>query len=337
MSRVRIHVNNSTFLDSVVRDGRKIDVRRPISSAREWQTFERLLTECLEDLGYEVLQIDPSQGQEPDAEARYDIFAHKGRRDAEGDLFYKQMHLKDLFTIDRSGWGVDHSGMQESPAYQRVDPERAAAFCGGLTKFFLETGNSKHPQPERLRRTSLPDDYVFVPLQKPKDYVLVHHSPIAVNDFVRLMASWASLRRQDVVFKLHPDRKSPDTVELTRSCAERFSHVHLVMGNVHDLVRWSKGVFAINSGVGFESLIHGKPVVNLGDCDYKWATFRACSETLDDALRYVSGYGEDQRRAAWQFVYYYCLEHGYLIDEARLETSRRRLAGYLEETLGAAK
>lgn len=334
-NRAVVHIAQTRFFEQVVRDGKTFEELKVISTAKQWRAFERMLGECLTELGYEVVEKDPVKDRGKTVDGRYDIYSHRCRREVDGDLFYKQMHLKELFTLDPQGWGADHSRLQAPPELDGVDPRAAAAFCRRLARYFLETGSSKHPQSARLSPSALPEDYVFVPIQTAADYVIVHHSPISVKDFVALLAQWASRRGQDVVFKLHPGQRDAGVMAVARDRAARLDRVHLIDGNVHDLVRGSKGVFVINSGVGFESLIHGKPVVTFGNCDYRWLTFQGSPETLDDALRYADGYTEAQLEAGWRFVYSYCFEHGYLVSEANTEGSRQRLLRYLDEALAA--
>src|SRR5205807_2293553 len=136
--------------------------------------------------------------------ASFRIYAHRTRRDVAGDLFYKQMHLPELFTIDTSGWGADHSRMQARPDWSSIEHTLAEEFVSSLRLKFLETGGSKLPQPSRHEALSLPGDYIFVPTQTPRDYVQMHHAPVSVLALVRFMAACANAAQQHVVFKLHP-------------------------------------------------------------------------------------------------------------------------------------
>jgi hypothetical protein len=306
------------------------------SCGKEWIAFEGLLRETLLELGHEVIE-QPYEAAVADScdGARFKIYQHLTSREVAGDLFYKQMHLCELFTLDHRGWGADHSLANVTPDLARVDPEAAEAFCRDWSRKHLDSGSSKHTQPETRLPAFLPDDYIFVPLQKPDDYVQVHHSSIAVVDFIELIADWASRRRQNVVFKLHPGNHEddPEVVECaTRAASERES-VFCVDGNVHDLIKRSLGVFTINSGVGFESLIHGKPLVTFGRCDYHWATFHAHAANLNDGQRYVLSYDEGLRQRAWQFVYYYCFGLHYFVSQENLANCRTRLLAYLANAI----
>lgn len=308
---------------------------RPIVSAEKWSRFESLLKTALSELGHEVIE----QREHPSVadylrDAKFRIYAHKTRRDVPGDLFYKQMHLPELFTIDSLGWGADHSKMQWPPDLASIEASPAERFVASLRHKFLETGASKLPQPGRNELVSMPDDYIFVPLQTPRDYVQVHHAPFPVLSFVHLVAGWANESRQRIVFKLHPGLYcysdcDNEIIEAVNQYAAGSEYIFCLDVNVHDLIAWSRGVFTINSGVGFESLIHGKPVVTFGNCDYKWVTFRADADSLDAARAFVFGYTDELRQEATRFVYYYFFRHAFSIEIERTPESYRRLFDYL--------
>jgi hypothetical protein len=124
--------------------------------------------------------------------------------------------------------------------------------------------------------------------------------------------------------------------ELAR-CCRGSRYVHGVDGNIHDLVSRSSAVFTINSGVGFESLFHDKPVITFGDSDYARVTYRATAERLDDARRYAIEYTDAQRDRARQFLYHYCFEHGYYLGGFRRAECRQRLLAYLESHPGLGR
>jgi len=111
--------------------------------------------------------------------------------------------------------------------------------------------------------------------------------------------------RHNVVFKLHPDMEFPDVAAAVRARAASGRHVFLVDGNIHALIAASEAVVVISSGVGFEALIHGKPVVTLGNPDYRWVTCRAKPDELGSALTEVKGYGPCDRELAYKLVYFY--------------------------------
>jgi hypothetical protein len=303
--------------------------------AGQWAKFEGLLKNSLSELGHEVReQIEPPSIADDLQDARVTIYAHKTRRDVVGNLFYKQMHLPELFTIDHLGWGADHSKMQQPPDWLGVEAAEAERFVAALRHKFLATGASKLGQPHRDASLSLPDDYIFVPTQTPRDYVQVHHAPISVLSFVELIARWANQNKQNVVFKLHPglyhtSESDNQIINAVQRLTATSDYVFYLQANVHDLIANARGVFAINSGVGFESLIHGKPVVTFGNCDYKWVTFSANRENLNEAGEFVVRYTRDLQQAAYRFIYYYFFDHAFNIEDEYLAESSRRLTNYL--------
>jgi hypothetical protein len=293
-----------------------------------------MLKDCLALLGHDVVEIefDPSLPPDPPG-FDFCIYPHKTRQEApEADLFYKEMHMQGLFTIDRNGWGPDHSGLQVPPDLRGIDPNLAESFCRGLREEFLVTGLSKHCQPPF--RAIAPDygPYLMAPLQLPTDDAVMLHSPLSVLEFVQLLAAWAERVRFTVVFKLHPGAVVSEVAEAVRLRAAASRYVVVLEENIHALIAAASGVVVLTSGVGFESLIHGKPVVTFGQCDYRWATFRGTAETMDAAFSYVNNYTPAQRQAAFALVYFYYHQHAY-DTSANTLGCRERLLTYLEKVV----
>lgn len=309
----------------------------PIQLYREWRVFEGLLLECLADLGCSIVLRSHAKngtGAEACDDGDIRIYAHATRRDVDGELYYKQMHLRSLFTIDTEGWGADHSMMRQAADFEWIDPVAAAEFCDKLASGFLSTGISKDRQPPIGSGEPLPERFIFVPTQLRTDYVNIYHSPIPVPDFIRRVAEWGDRKGESVVFKIHPSgRNDEEVAAAVAHCREAFPSIRFVDANVHELIARSSGVFTINSGVGFESLIHGKPVATFGDCDYRWATYNASIGALDEARGYLAAFSPQMLRSQQQFIYYYCNHHAYSIEAEHWWRSKGRLRDYLEDWL----
>ena len=307
----------------------------PCPPVARWRKFEAMLKDCLIRLGHEVseLEFDPSLPADPIA-FDFRIYPHKSKQEVPfADLFYKEMHMQGLFTIDPSGWGPDHSKLQSPPDLSCIDPGSAEIFCHRLCQEFLSSGRSKHRQPSLREIDPRLSPYILAPLQLPTDVAVVLHSPLSVRDYMNTLADWADRARFNVVFKLHPGMESPEIAEAVRSRVATSQHVTVVDENIHALIAGATGVVVLTSGVGFESLVHGKPVVTLGRPDYRWVTFCASADNLDQALSYVRGYTSAQRQAAFNFVYFYCHIHGYQTSDDAAPRSRQRLIRYLETAL----
>lgn len=306
------------------------------SGEEDWLFFEKLMKKHLNQLGHQVNPEVIPHGKHHQAmqSADFVVYAHKRKQEVEADLFYKQMHLKKLFTIDHLGWGVDHSKMLRRPDFERVAEKDAIDFCKNRRQQFLEQGQSKFKQAPRNENLALPESFFFFPLQRPNDDTIRFHAPMSELEIMERVAQWAEHRKVHLVFKLHPfNIQDPEIIASATQLAKRSEFVHLLEGNIHDFIERSRGVIVINSGVGFESLIHGKPVMTFGNCDYQWVTLRLHENNLDQAIFYADQYSEIQQTRAWQFIYYYFFEHAFSIEPAYVDRTSQRLFNLLKKSI----
>ncbi len=118
---------------------------------------------------------------------------------------------------------------------------------------------------------ALPERFVFFPLQVRSDSQLTIHSPIYGN---RLDLAIADLDRAvhavdpdlRLVIKLHPaDLGKTDYDPMVK----RYPHlIWIGGGDVRTILSKARCVVTVNSTVGIEAMIFGKPVVTLGDNFY---------------------------------------------------------------------
>lgn len=315
----------------------KVLIRRmfPCPPLPRWRAFEGLMKECLHDLGHETVELDLDPTFPPDPpDIDFRIYCHKTKREApQGDLFYKEMHMQGLFTIDHQGWGPEHSGVLAAPDLSQIEGEAAKEFCSKLRAEFLSSGKSKHRQPPLAEIDPAVKPYFLVPLQLPTDDVIMYHSPLSVPDFLNRIADWAEAQRHNVVLKLHPGHATPEIEALARHRATG-KHVFLLNENIHSLIANCAGVIAINSGVGFETLIHGRPMITMGACDYESVTQHTALGTLNDAIGYVASFCDEDALRGYKFVYFYYHEHAYLMSPETNGDARERLWNYLSDMLG---
>jgi Capsule polysaccharide biosynthesis protein len=304
--------------------------------------FENLLFDCLNDIGFHVIEQSWSENDpepwlrcpfSPPSADSVVIYEHKSFLQApDGDAFYMEMYHNGTFTVDPKGWGPLQASMASMPNVSHIDPGQAAAYCRELSRRFRQSGTSKHKQPPPRRITDI-GPYIFVPLQLSKDDTILYHSPIKVTDFIDVIGEWAGAKGWTLVFKLHPY----DNERRTARAVERWTHypnTYHRQDNIHSLICGAELVCTINSGSGFESLIHGKPVVTFGDSDYRWVTFRGERHNLDEAYAYGSEYSAAQQEAAYVWVYYYLTEHVFDVRPEDLGRVRSRLSNQLREFTG---
>ena len=240
-----------------------------------------------------------------------------------------QMHMRNLFTIDTQGWGADHSDNGSPGMLDVLNPGEAIPWVQNLADDLIESGSSKCPQ---LSGPTLTPEkpFILVPIQIPRDYTIIHHSPITVKYFLDSLENWANTEQVHIGFKLHPYNHCDTDLIHAVNQASLSQYCHKVEGNIHELIKRSKGVFVINSGTGFESLIQGKPVCTFGACDYNKVTFNADIRRIHEARNFIYDYKEEQREMAYKYVYWYIKEHAYQVDDP---TTPQRLESYLCSTL----
>jgi len=117
----------------------------------------------------------------------------------------------------------------------------------------INKGVTKIKQPTNKVKVEKP--YILVVGQKPGDMVL----DLAYINFPELLNMVKQVYEPlgyNVIFKPHPYDKG--------------RYKNSVVAPIHDLLRDCEAVFTVNSGVGFEALLHHKRVFVSGNCEYKW-------------------------------------------------------------------
>ena len=303
-------------------------------STPRWRRFETLLKRSFQDLGHPVHDV-PSEGLSPvERGDSLAIYPHCRKRDVPGGwLFYKEMYLRGLFTLDSQGWGADHSAMDCEPNLGEIDDERAASFVETIRDRYFSGGASKVPQPEPEPVDETLKPYWLVPLQLQKDQAIRFFSPISVVDFVELIAGWAHRRGRKVVFKLHPGHEEPAAAAAVAKWEAASPFIFCLDHNIHSLIESALGVAVITSGTGFEALIHGKPVAVMGDVDYSWVCCRMTRDNLDLVDRYFIDYSRAQTLRAYRFLEFYFTRHAFETHPSMEERTLARMKAFLAARL----
>ncbi len=167
-------------------------------------------------------------------------------------------------TIQLDGCGVNcHNSMPRDPGFYRSYVPEVKRKPGKV----LTQRNPKRNEVAQ-RNFVLPENYYFVPFQVPADTQVLLNSP------------W--IRSMDALFKVLEDSVEalPEgfkfVVKEHPSSDIRFDHYHgknesIVFANTYEtqrIIEKSKAVITLNSTVGVESLLLGKPVITLADACY---------------------------------------------------------------------
>lgn len=169
------------------------------------------------------------------------------------------------------------------------------------------------------RLDPLPARFVLVPFQVSQDSQLILHSPVVGADLRRFLAQvHAAVRAIDpglaVVVKLHP-AESSRVLATYRDLPRRYPDVRFTTAHpLADLLSACAAVVTINSTVGFEGLVFGKPVIALGRNFYVGPGLaRAVTrvEDLEPVLRAALAEPVDAERVRGflRYVYFRFLTH----------------------------
>ncbi len=303
-----------------------------------WKQFTALLANALERIGIAVDVIELPAWQ---LDAGYvdacgvdlALIPHRCKLDFKAGntpvMFYMQEFFRWIFVLDRDGWGAAASAYPLQPDTM-PEPTEAGAFARYRQRLLHGELGSKFAQPARLRRAELiasgqiPDaPYLFFPLQIPHDQVIRYFAPCSEQEVVENLAEWCHERGLALVFKPHPaNLKSMEPFKaLAAQHGAFWSDAH-----IHDLIAHATAVYTINSGVGFEALLHLKPVVTFGRVEYDCVSFQADAHTLDAAWDWVqAGTPETLVPRYGRFVDWFLAQ--YAIDLSASDGGRAKLAG----------
>lgn len=274
-------------------------------------------------------------------------------------LFYMQEYFRWLFVVDEQGWSaastiypVRISALPAAPS-GAFDEYRRRLARGELQSKFLQPTSQKLQEPaasglapggigvsplpaktasftqglvERLTgqltaRTRPPS--VFFPLQIPHDQSIRYFSDYEFDTVLDAVVQWG--KRAGVIVKLKPH---PANMPVMSRYMEKHAEgpwLHWCNENIHDLIADSDAVFTVNSGVGFEALLHVKPIVTFGRAEYDCITVRARVDAIDaawhDCLKVTSTEREVQYRT---FFDWFMTAHG--VDMSRSDAASLRFS-----------
>lgn len=164
---------------------------------------------------------------------------------------------------------------------------------------------------------------VFFPLQIRHDHSIRYFSDYGFDEILNAVVRWASDAGVALTLKAHPAN-----MPLMAEYIEKYPPGPLLKwsnDNIHDLIAESDAVFTVNSGVGFEALLHGKPVVTFGRAEYDCVTIHASIDTVESAWQEcVSQQLQDRERRYQAFFDWFTTT--YAVDLSRPDAASMRLA-----------
>jgi len=214
----------------------------------------------------------------------------------------KESPVPGYYLFDRggySGWAdLARHPEAHAEALAAMDLAEAQALVGSLREDFEQRNISKYAQSDEAFQFDAP--YVFYATQLRHDKVAKLYRLEAL-DVVTRLAEIAERRREHLIIKRHPLCQDDEMAQaIARVCAASH-YVRQSQASVHRLIAGARSVVVANSGVGFEALIHGRPVYAFGGSEYQpvahrvevldeleaaFAPSAACSD--DERVRYIA-------------------------------------------------
>jgi capsular polysaccharide export protein len=157
----------------------------------------------------------------------------------------------------------------------------------------------QRPSRRRHQRVELPRDYVFVPFQVRLDSQILMYSPW-IRDmqhfFTVATEAWRVAladRGIELVFKMHPS--CVETYPDLQAAAVGERGVMFANANTsEELIRGARGVITVNSTVGIEALLMGKPVLTTGQACYAIPGVAGHAGTIAEVIDWMGRLAEDE-------------------------------------------
>lgn len=224
-----------------------------------------------------------------------------GLRKAHGSkiLHAHTSYLWGFWYLDPKGYYWTSSLVETEFNAETVNAAEAEYFFNGVSGHMKRENVSKLPQPER-GAASLKPAAAAVFLQEIDNF----KTPVHYLDTLEMIRNTAQATRDPVYVKLHPAQSDETRSKVLQLCS-RLTNVEVTDANVHDLLEVSSVIVSQNSAVGFEALMHKKPVVTCARIDYHHATLVA--RTADALQRYVQTAPQQLRDFPYERYFYWFL------------------------------
>lgn len=310
-----------------------------------WIRFATLLANACEAAGshVEILQVPAWEINRRFVEAfgaSVVLVPHRCSHDFESGatpvLFYMQEYFRWMFVVDPQGWSAAASVYPlTSDLFAKVvvpgayDYYRNKLESGNLLSKFVQLNQSfkksvvrdvRRPfwsrllgsKERKVERSAVPQ--IFFPLQIRHDQSIQYFSDYKFDDVLQAVLDWGEQRGVEIHLKAHPANP-----KLMQEYLKRYPQTtwrKWRTENVHDLIEECDAVFLVNSGVGFEALLHSKPIVMFGRAEYDCVAIRAQPNNIDAAWDVCRLSKPDQLSKAYsQFFDWFTTE--YAVDMSR--------------------
>ena len=263
--------------------------------------FYDLLERVLLDRGLEVQKWDQDAYSDPQFEGGRCVTYHT-KIARPNWLNVKGSYLKEFFHVDPEGYAGFSSMRNRWFEPDQVHGRKARKFYDRLHRYYVEGQRTKYGKFDDAG-AEIPEGCVAVFLQK-QDDVTVDLAHMTTAQMIETVL--ASRRSRPVVIKRHPWCQDDRVREILAGYASDKAEVFICQANVHTILEKADHVACVNSGTGFEALLHLKPVTLFGRSDYFPAT-----TTCRDPIQGPDLLSGPAPKPDWikKFLYWYLAEN----------------------------
>lgn len=312
--------------------------RERLNPSGDWLLVHEQIADTISDSGF-PLEIVPRGSEVPINMNGISIGKHTRLNEA-NCWNVKLSYLPGYCYFDRTGYSGWAQMANDKCLFERAlgaDQTAADTFFESLYASTVAANQSKSKQSIEPF-INPPRPFVFLPLQLSFDSVM-RLSRIEHFRFYEEVRDWSAKQNLDLVVKPHPGSKGKhgrdcESTKRILDDAQQQRHVYLSTASIHYILPKCEAVFCINSGVGWEALIHKKSVITCGHSDYHWATHNI--SRLDEIPSNYSWRKSALPEASInRFLYFFLSE--YLVDIRHPITIKQRIAVAVREFLASLR
>lgn len=194
-------------------------------------------------------------------------FPHKLRAQfpiAPNALYYKNAPL-GVYTVDPAGWGASLSFLP-----LRLTFGAEAMAVAARLRERVARNESTFDQPA-LGDRPVEGPYELFVCQIPHDETIQFHSKVTVDQALAVVIAYCERMNVTLVVKGHP--ANPRSMQPLRARAEASPAAIWVDDiSIHTCLAGAARVYMVNSGVGFEAMLHDRTVIRFGHAEYDCVT-----------------------------------------------------------------
>jgi capsule polysaccharide export protein KpsC/LpsZ len=263
------------------------------------KTFFDLIFEVLEEEGLKYRKIILGNHLIPMKDFSFNeiYFAYHKHGDKKNVFFIKESYILDNMYFDKngfSGWSELARNEELFNMSQMLNLSEAKSFYSSYVKEYKENNLSKYKQ--LINNSELPDNFIFVALQKPNDLVM-KLAYIETYELAKMVVEAYKNSGIYVVIKPHPLDDN-----FNKNIFDNKENVIISDQSIFSILPKASAIYTVNSGVGFESLFYGKKVFTSGASDYNWVT--TMIRNFDDIKKTRNNFDVDLDQLI-KFVYFF--------------------------------